>query len=244
MARILDTTGKAQANPPMLVVSKGFESLLFVTNVAYENLANEKISIKIQRKSGNIDIFEGGSIELKRFLQMCSTGQGAITQTAAGMVSIICDITPMGNIPLGQNEEIQITLTGLDSTKIYQLSTIEAPFDAVELYQYSKKIMNAATLKDDFIVTDCDVVLLENSADVGEIRLDYADPAYKQTVHTLDELEAVYRQGDPISQISSTGSVKTMFTDYYVVVTNGVKRLEINKVEGSLYRVYLRTIID
>lgn len=244
MARILDTTGKAQANPPMVVVSKGFESLLFKTNVSYDAIANEKIAIKIQRKSGNIDAFEGGTIELKRFIQMCSTGQGAISYDSAGMLSIVFDLTPGGNIPLFQNEEIQITMTGLDSTKSYQLSTLESPYDAVEMYQYSKKILNAATLKDDFIVTDCDVCLLEYSADVGEVRLDYADPRFKQTVHTLEELESVYRQADPISQITAAGVVKSTFVDYVVVVTTGVKRLEINKIEGNLYRVYLRTIID
>ncbi len=243
MALILDTTGKAQANPGMVVISKGFESLLLETNVPFESIANEKIAIRLQRKSGNLDLFEGGTIELNRLIQMCSTKQGAISYNAQGLLSIVLDLTPIGNIPLGSNEEIQITLTSLDSTKNYKLSTIEAPFDAVELYHYSKKILNAATLKDDFIVSDCDVMLLQNSADVGEIRLDYADARYKQTVHYLNEIEAINRQNDPVVSVSAAGVVKSTFADYIVLALPGVKRVEVNKVEGNLYKTYLRTII-
>lgn len=243
MALILDTTGQNISNPPMLSVRKGFESLMITTSVKYSELANEQISISLQRKSGNIDLFKGGKIDIKKLIQLSASSQGAIAYNGDGNLCITVDLTPVGNIPLAQNEEIQIQLFGLGSTKKWILNTVEAPFDAVELYQFSKNIMAATTQKDDFDVTNCDVVLLQKSSDVTDVRFNYSDARYKQTVATLAELEGLAIQADPVQHISELGAVTSAFSDYIVFGLQGVTILEVNKGTSATYTLYTREIL-
>lgn len=243
MAEILNTKGANVANPPMIRVNKGFESLVITTDVKYSALANETIAISIQRKSGNIDVFKTGSITIKKLMQLVANGQSAISYNADGLLVVVVDLTPMGNIPLGQNEEIQITLTGLAAAKSWYLNTIEAPYDAVELYQYSKIVLAPSTQKDDFDVSNTDVILLEKSTVIKDIRLSYTDPRFKQTVHTLNEIEATTLQADCIAYIDELGAVKTGFADGIVLGLQGVSIIEINKNTSDAFVFYTREIL-
>jgi len=243
MALILDTTGKNMANPPMQTVRKGFESLMITTSVPFTTLNQQSISIQLQRKSGNIDLFQGGKIAIKDLIRLSTNGQGAISYDADGNLLVLIDLTPMGNIPLQQNEEVQINIFNLGATEKWIFNTIEAPFDAVELYQFKRHIMAQTTTKDDFDVSFADTILFQKSGDVTDVRLTYANPQFKQSVLTLPELEATVLQSDPICELRPDGTVKSNFQDCIIYGLEGVTYIEVNKGTASTYTLFTREIL-
>lgn len=242
MGQIISTMGKVQSNVNDVLISKGCESLLFETTEAWSAIVDQTFKLEWVRPEGtNVLLTEGGNFSLKKAFQLSATKQGAISFSPEGKLSVIVDLTTGGNIPIAKGENLRLSLNGLDSTKTWTVNAIEAPTQATQLLSFGYNLMSATDRQTKFLVSDCDVIMVQKQDKLTDIRLTYnLNGKDVQVTTDTTELDAITRQIDPVALITSAGAINTGFTDYVVMPATAINVVEVNKTEGAQYSIYYR----
>ena len=219
-----------------IVVSQAFESLLININISVSALTTETIYIEKRRK-GTPERITKQSMPLADFICATTYGQLAIPSTSKYPTSVLCRLTNGGNLFLGTDEELVISLDGLVIDNTYSLYSLETPVNASHRVDFESKIIRSDVRSDKLPVADFDLIIMQRNADVTKYYVKFDSGA--QITLLPEELDGMLCNVDSIFQIEKDGAVTTQpNTIVWPVV--GVQSIEIDKKVGSSINVYLR----
>ena len=169
-------------------VTKSFGMLLIMSNQPFIDLLNEKISVYIERASGDNQHI-ATNISLKAFIGCAVFGEGKIIEKP-DFFQAIAELSDEGSIPLQENESIVIQLSDLKDAKTYQLHTIETPVISQETVFYTEKVFLNGQKNRSYEVNEFDECML--LGDFEKVRLTYpTDQGTQTTEHSKLEIRAI-----------------------------------------------------
>lgn len=234
---LFDSTGRGITKSGVLIVTKAFEGLLFTGNLLFSALTTEKVKITIQRHGRNEEVTNGWLL-LKDFFLLSAYGDSAIQYDKDGNLSVMCDLTSNGNVPLLDGEEVRIELEGLKTTNDWKLDTSETFVSNTKLFDYEQKIVNADQKQGIFNTDEAHLMVIDAHSSIEEIRFTHFNGA--QTTHSLRELQAIARSIDPVAEVKSDGTVGNGFTGRLQFPVSGINIVEINKTPGTAINAFFR----
>ncbi|WP_142786096.1 hypothetical protein [Changchengzhania lutea] len=229
---IYNATGVVKT--PILRVTKSIGALVFVVDLAYASIANEKITAHIERSNGSNEEI-ATNISLSAFMASSVFGEGKII-TSATKTTVMCEIGNVGSIPLGENESIVITLDGLDALKTYEIHGIEMPIQAIERIFLTEKVFLNGQKNRTYEVIAFDEAVIIGAFD--KLRLTYPTDEGSQIVeYSYLEIRAIsadiglLRAGS-ISQITNTALSLVGVSDLEIFANNQVNLVlrDVNKI--------------
>ena len=228
MSQIYSLSGRTKSD--LIEVSKGFAHLAVGTSLALSEITNETITVYVERKGDTADICR--DMLLIDFMALGTEGQDSIVQMDALKHVACCDLTKNGgNVHLGENEKVKISLSNLKSGATYQLNTLEGPFDDTELQNYTRKTMASESLNQDFDVRGHDLLSLQKDDSISEINFTFDNG--RVVPMTLFEAELMHKTIDPIVSISD-GAVQSGFPTRLIFTLTGIVNVNIRKSTGTL----------
>lgn len=235
---LFDSTGKVTTKSGVLKATKGFESLVLNTNVAFKDLSTEMIKVEIQRAGKNVPV-TNGFISIRDFMLMSTAGESAITVDVDNRLSVQCDLTYGGNIPLFEKEEIRVELMGLKTADSWIVDAMETWETAQHVYEFEQRIMASDIKQQTFLFDGDNLALIDNSDDVSEIRITYDNG--QVIPYSMRELRAMLRHKDPIVIVEgSGGSVFSNISDKLALPLFNIDQMEVTKAQGDTFNVLVR----
>lgn len=212
-----------------LRITRPIGALLISTDEVIEALANETISVFIEKANGsNIDI--ATNIPLRDFILSSVFGTASFDGTAG--ISAMCEIANDGAIALGQNESIKVKLDNLKSAKTYTIHGIELPELTNEIVHFDRKTVLTEETSRQFDVTGADEAVITGIDNVDEMHVTYLNG---NTVKYLQaEIKAIASDVDSILGSGPLGVVVTSISDVVVFPVVGVAKIDIYKSAGTI----------
>lgn len=217
-------------------VTKGFGALVIGMSRSIQDLSEERISIYVEKASGNFHICQ--DVLLKDFIALTTFGEDAINNFD-GKTFAMCEITEDGGyISLNENETIKIQLSKIFRNDEFVLYGFEEPIATHELTKFERKVMASETLTQDYDLKGYDLLSLEKSSQLQEIQLTFDNGAV--TTHLPQELEMFCRSVDSIKGVISSGTLMNEIPNRHIIPLKGIVSIKIKKESGSLLNMHLR----
>lgn len=234
---LYNATGKLKSGD--LRVTRPIGAILLDTNEILSALSNEKITVFIERATGN-NTFIATNVNLRRALLASVFGQGMVNGKLG--VSGLVEIGYGGAIPLGEGEAVKIEITDLKAGKIYALNGLEMPREADGIVQFDEKKMLTDEISRKFEVADYEVMVLEGVNTISEVIATYANGA--SVKFTQKELKAISFDVDPIigSFVGVDGDVSILHSldDILVIPITGMSFLDVSKTNAAPLNITLK----
>jgi hypothetical protein len=222
-------TGVTQTG--LLKATKGFSHLLVTSDVDFNDLSTEKITIEIQKKGTNKEIIKK-AITLKDFIASATYGDAVITSGVTDKMAVLCPLTLNGGfVSLLEGEEIHIEVTGLTAAKTYGFYGLEVPTRGDKIIDFELKTMGSDETSKQFYLDDVHRLAVDRSASITDFIVTYANGV--QCNYTPDEFSALAQSLDPLTSITGTGAVKTYYFEKIVMDIRAINSIEIRKDQGT-----------
>lgn len=219
-------------------IEKSIGSIVFYSNVAFDNLNAEKIRVYVDRNGKDNKQITKSEVSLKAFILACTYGTDAITSfpltvgEAFDTVAVL-ELIQGGAIKLTGNDKLRFELTHLDLTKIYVLDGLEEPVELEPEYafEFEDKQMLADSKVIDFPTQNFDVVVIQDDNSINEIQYTYTNG--RTCTYSRRELRAMSQDLDPIAYVKKSGYVATGFLGLLQLPLTQINSLTIKKTEGT-----------
>lgn len=234
---IFNSTGKTLTKSGVQVLNKAIGSIIVSMSLDFEDLTTEKISVEVEKLTGNNEITKGYML-LSDFILMTTFNADAITSDATFKTTAKCEIAEDGSIELQEKDVIKIELIDLIEGEDYVLNGVEEPQSSHKTLSFENKSMGADDKNKTFDTSEADIVVLDNSNTITEVIYTYANKvAVKYTLH---ELRVLSRAIDPVAYIKQDGTIKCAFGNKIQLPLFGVDQIEIRKAQGSIVNLIVR----
>lgn len=234
---IFNTTGQNLTQSGVILVTKSIGEILVCSTKDLNALTTEKISVEVERLSGNLQITKGFMF-LRDFILLTTFNADAVTSDATFKTTAECEICEGGAIRLVEKDVIKIALTGLDPAEDYTLNVIEMPSLSEKTLSFENKSMSSDEKTKEFDVSDCDLLIMDNSNTIEEVAYTYLNGVTVR--YTMKELRIMSRAVDPVGYVKQDGTVKSSFTDILQLPLFSVQRIEVRKEQGDIVNLILR----
>ncbi|QQV90369.1 structural protein [Cellulophaga phage Omtje_2] len=228
---IYNETSKTKSGE--LRITRPIESLLIRTSKKLDELANEKITIFIEKANGNNEEI-ATNISLQAFMLGGTYGASGTFEMDLGGNSVttaMVELSETGAIALGENESIKVLLNDLTSTAVYAINGIESPIKGSTIVKYERKVVLTEDVQRKFNVMQHELAIIDGIANVDQAHITYNNG---ETIKfTSDELKAVCLDIDVLTSISG-GLVQSFVNDLIVFPLVGVDAIEIFKTNGKI----------
>lgn len=201
MALLKKITGVV--NSGEFFTNKGYSSILVCFDSNFDELADERISLYIDRQDKPFDFAK--DILLRDFLLLGAYGEDMMlrdSDTIDGVTKefqtiVKIDLTEDGGYPnLIEGETMRFKLTDLDQNMTYAIYGLESHSPSRELRAFVRQTMGRDDESRDYDVKGFDLMSLELTSDVTEVNLKWSNGA--QTKYTPFELRCLSKSLDPI----------------------------------------------
>lgn len=208
-------------------------ALLITTTVKPDDIANEKISVYIERAQGsNTNICR--KTPLLDFALASSFGTSALrvegNDTDGYKTTMYCELAESGAIELRENERIKFELEGLVASRTYTVNAIEMPTLANDIVTFDLKQVLEGEQSRKFEVMGYEHAVFSNITAISEVHLTYVNGV--TTKHTIEELRAIAFDVDPICVIQA-GIIRNEVADRLVLPLIDVEAIDIYKNDAS-----------
>ncbi|AGO48869.1 structural protein [Cellulophaga phage phi12a:1] len=228
---VYNETGKTKSGE--LRITRPISSLLIRTSKKLSELANEKITIFIEKANGN-NVEIATNISLVAFMMGGTYGEsGTFQMQLDGSVvnTAMVELSETGSVLLGENESIKILLTDLTSTATYAINGMESPIKGSDIVKYERKVVLTEDVQRKYDVSSHELMILDGVSHIDQAHITYNNG---ETIKlTSDEIKAVALDVDVLTSIES-GAVVTYVNDIIVFPLVGVDAIELFKSNGLI----------
>jgi hypothetical protein len=235
--QIANITGVTKSNE--LQITKSIGALIVQSSLSLDALSTEKISVYVERGNGN-NIILANKIFLKDFILASTYGTEAVQSNTTFKTVALCELALHGGILLADKESIKITLEDLIAGETYQLNGVEEPTSTKTLYMFEQKSIASEEYNKKINLFHFDLAVITKSSTISDISFTYENHAVVK--YLPSELEVLSRDVDPIQYIKQDGTVVMGQSDRLVMPLVHVDFVEINKTQGTIVNIVVRTI--
>lgn len=227
--------------------TKGFGCLIVASDAEFNDLADEQITIKVEKSNGS-DEYIAQDVLLRDFIALSVYGGNCMFPDRDNAYKYVafCDLTKNGgSIELSEGEKIVISMKnlmlnqddGVTPVK-YKLNGFEEALTTRDLYRFERKSIHADSITHDLNVEGYDLISLQNDASITEIALTYENG--RRCVYTRFELDTMAAMVDPLSRVKNNQAY-TYIDGRIVFPLRGVSAINVRKTAGTRLEVHLRT---
>jgi hypothetical protein len=235
--QIANITGVTKSNE--LQITKSIGALIVQSSLSLDALTTEKISVYVERGNGN-NIILANKIFLKDFILASTYGTEAVQSNATFKTVALCELALHGGILLADKESIKITLEDLIAGETYQLNGVEEPTSTKTMYMFEQKSIASEEYNKKINLFHFDLAVITKSSTISDISFTYENHAVVKYLPA--ELEVLSSDVDPIQYITQDGTVSQGLTDRLVMPLVHVDFVEINKTQGTIVNIVVRTV--
>jgi hypothetical protein len=235
--QIANITGVTKSNE--LQITKSIGALIVQSSLSLDALTTEKISVYVERGNGN-NIILANKIFLKDFILASTYGTEAVQSNTTFKTVALCELALHGGILLADKESIKITLEDLIAGETYQLNGVEEPTSTKTMYMFEQKSIASEEYNKKINLFHFDLAVITKSSTISDISFTYENHAVVKYLPA--ELEVLSRDVDPIQYIKQDGTVSQGLTDRLVMPLVHVDFVEINKTQGTIVNIVVRTV--
>ncbi len=239
--KIASITGVSKS--PEILVTKSIGSLVLALTLKPSLLADEKITIYIERGNGS-NVILANKVKLKDFILASTYGNESIQSQAdasyARNTIALCELSESGSIYLAEKESIKIQLEDLDTDETYDLYGIEEPLQSNLVYHFEQKTVGSEEFNKKVDVSGFDLAIVTLNDTISDISYHFSNG---QVVKYLPfELLTMSRDLDPIQAIESDGKVIQNLSGRLSLPLVEVNAIEINKSQGEIVNFVVRQL--
>lgn len=235
--KIISLTGVLKSNE--LTVTKAISSLILCYSGNLDTLANEKITVYIERANGN-NVILANKVNLKDFILSSTYGGEAVQSDGTFGTIAVCELGCEGAIYLAEKESIKIQLEDLRALQTYELFGVEHAIATNDLYHFEQKSVAREEINKKIEVKGFDLAIVTMDASISDVSYSFENG---QVVKFLPfELRALSVDVDPIQYIKNDGTVSQTLEGRLALPLVHVDFIEINKAQGSIVNFVVRTI--
>lgn len=235
--KIVELTGVLKSQE--ITITKSIGSIIISSDVALEDLLNEKITVFIERANGN-NLILANKVNFRDFILASTYGSESVQSDDDNALIAICEIAHGGSIELAEKESIKIQLDDLRAPYRYTLHGVEEPVQTNELYVFENKTIASEDYNKKIDVKGFDLAIMTKDASVSDISYQFSNG---QIVKYLPfELQTLSRDIDPICAIKSDNTILQGVTNRLALPLLHVDYIEVNKAQGSVINFIVRTV--
>lgn len=217
--------------------------LVFLTDLSFDGLQDEKIQITIERNGGQSISVHPKPVSLKQYILASTYGINAVTAFPTGhysghKLSVVLDLAQTGNVELIDSDKIVIELSGLNTTGFYYefrgIQSEDGKAEDSDIYIFEPKIIPDYEETFNLHVDNYDVCVMPDNVAIKELNLTHA---LTRQVTKRDPicLRAEHQDFDPVAYITQAGAVSSSYKDYLQIDVDEL--ININVVKASGYKV-------
>jgi hypothetical protein len=233
-----------------IVITKGIANLVIMCTEDFSFLNDERISVWVEKASGNQDICRG--VLLRDFIVLGTYGEDIVQHGFYDGIQMMTianiELTEdSGFIQLGENETIKFQLSDLDADSgvTYALVGIEGVNPSTNLRRYERKVISSNSVSQDYDLKGYDLMSLQKHNSVESIDF-YMDNGSVVKM-TPFELETIQKSIDPFQafkKITTSNGVQIIpvheLFERISFPLIGVNRMTIRKSVGTNIGLHLR----
>jgi hypothetical protein len=228
---------KGRLKTDELKITKSISSLIFCTDKNVNDIANENVTIWIERVNGS-NIYLAQSVKLIDYLMLTNYGSDAIQSDKTFNVIALCELSSDGAVQLSEGESLKIKLDGLKSENTYAIFSVEDPITTLDFHMFDRKTLASEELQKTLDVKNADLCVIDMSETIKEILFKFSNGTAVK--YLPFELRTISRDNDPLFAISQDNSVLQGHDQRVVLPLLEVDYLEFVKDTGAVIEVTTR----